>query len=72
MRERYVGHAFSTVDIDPDEVLGGRGVQDVMAAVIRENSSIASGEVDGASVANADEDCGLGGAGVEVEPFFCL
>lgn len=43
-----------------------------MPRVVGKDSHVASAEIEGSGSGVADEDCGLGGAFVEVEPFFSL
>jgi hypothetical protein len=43
-----------------------------LTAVIGEDGRVACGEVKGSRLLVADEDCGFGGASVEVQPFLRL
>ena len=56
----------------PDQLFIMRGVFDIMAAIIRIHSCIASREVKGASVCAAKEDNCAGCTLVEIQPLFGL
>ena len=66
MGQADVCYSFAAVDFDPDEILGGRGIEDVVSGIVWEDGGVTSGEVDCASCLVADEDCGLCRSFVEV------
>lgn len=72
LRQRDVSHALGLVQLDPHQVLGGRGVKDVVAGVVGEDGDVSGDEVDGARVAAADKDGCLRRALVEIEPLLSL
>lgn len=72
LSQRDICNTITLVELDPDKLLGLRGILDIMTRVIRENSSVAGSEVKGTSVRRAKEDSSSSLALMEVKPLLSL
>ena len=72
LRQTDINNSITLIQLDPDQCLILAGILDIVTAVIREDGSITSTELESPSVCTAQEGRGAGGTLGEEEPFFCL
>lgn len=70
LRQANIRHAITLINLNPHQLLRLTRVLHIMARIVREDGSIAGGEVEGARVGASNEDGGACVPGVEVQPFF--
>lgn len=72
LAERDIGDTVGLVNFKVDKLLGLRGVLNVVARVVWEDTSITSSEVEGSGKTTTNVDSSTGVSAVEVEPFLGL
>lgn len=72
LRQRDIGYAVALVEFEINHLLCVRCVLDIVTTVIGEDSSVTSGEVEGAGFGVTNENSGAGVSLVEVQPFLGL
>lgn len=72
MAEGDVSDTVGLIELEVDKLLGLRGVLDIVAGVVWENTGITSSEVEGSGKTTTKVDSSAGVSAVEVEPLLSL